>query len=249
MGLENNVPNSYLNAILQVLYHCKELRLRALRSQLLPYHHQENSQNSLWCELGFLFHMMQHIEVASDRCGGDSAAQDGIEKMVRPANFQRTFQTYQLLPEAAALGLFDESLQKDLQMSVQAFAQFILRQLGRELEAEIKGVTTGGKGAKAAAAAALSSAAIVSGGSNVNANVVDDLFGFSVRAATTFLHSHTLKVEAQPSKALQLDLVYPSVAAKQSIKPGATTASAVKKPNLSCAAVLWGSLQKEIFMK
>ncbi len=251
MGLENNVPNSFLNALLQTLYSCKEVREQALRSQLQPYHHQENNQSSLWCEMGFLFHMMQHTEaVAAQRKRQQAPAAPEVEMMVRPANFQRIFQTYELVPEVAALGLFDEAAQRDLQQILQTFTQFLLRHLSKDLEAEIKsGLSSAAKQAKYSSVAAATSAPVTPPSGVRSVNVVDEVFGYSVRASTTFLHSGTVKVEALPSRSLFLELAYPSVSAKQTLKPGSAVASAAKKGNTSCAAVLWTSLQKETFMK
>lgn len=53
--------------------------------------------------------------------------------MVRAANFQRVFQTLQLIPEAVALSLFDESVQSDLQQFIQKFVPFLLRLLLKEV--------------------------------------------------------------------------------------------------------------------
>lgn len=226
MGLENNVPNSFLNVILQLFYSLDIMRTQALKAQLSPYHHQENSQTSLWCELGFLFHMMQLTET--------TFANDAeVEKIVRAANFQRTFQTYALVPEVAALQLFDPTAQKDLQQIIQSFLPFILRQLGKEYELE--NTSVGGRTA----------GRIASGG----VNAVDEVFSFNVRPCTTFLVSNTVKVDATPSKATFTEMVYPSLAAKQTLKPGSTTSSSKKKVCSSFAAVLWGSLKKEVYMK
>lgn len=225
MGLENNVPHSYVNSILQVLYSFSSVRNQALRSQVSPYHHQEANQYTLWCELGFLFHMLQQTEcqIAEDpKC-------ENIEKMVRPANFQRTFQTYQLLPEVAAMGLFDPSVQKDQQLLIQTFTQFILKHLTKELETERKASPAGGGGRFD--------------------SVLDQLFGFSVRSSTTFLQSGTVKVDPTTARLLYVEAVYPSLTVKQIIKPGATSPVPAKKVSRSFAAVLWGSLQKESFMK
>ena len=212
-----------MNSILQVLYSFSSIRNQALRSQVSPYHHQEANQYSMWCELGFLFHMLLQIEshiAENPKC-------ENVEKVVRPANFQRTFQTYQLLPEVAAMGLFDASVQKDQQLLIQTFTQFMLRHLTKELDTERKTSAAGGR----------------------FDNVLDQLCGFSVRSSTTFLQSGTVKVDPSTAHMLYVEAVYPSLSVKQIIKPGATSPVAAKKINRSFAAVLWGSLQKESFMK
>jgi ubiquitin C-terminal hydrolase len=60
VGLENNCPCPFVNPILQVLYSIDKIRAAALVAQGSTYHHQ--NPNTLWCELGFLFHMMLAIE-------------------------------------------------------------------------------------------------------------------------------------------------------------------------------------------
>lgn len=232
------MPNSFLNSLLQVFYDMPSLRNYALRAQLSSYHHQENCQSTLWCELGFLFHMMQRTEAASKQYVLKSAVNSigeaiEVEMVVRPANFQRTFQTYRLLPEVAALGLFDESQQsRDMQQVIQSFVQFLLRHLGKEAEAEHKSRPV--------------SSPLPQTGSK---NVVDDLLGFSVRSSTHFLQSGTIKLEPQPSRSLVAELVYPSLTTKQTLRPGSVVSSGAKRVSASFAAVLWSSLQKETFMK
>ena len=44
VGLENNVPNSLINPILQLCYALVPLRDQALLSQLSPFHYQEAHQ-------------------------------------------------------------------------------------------------------------------------------------------------------------------------------------------------------------
>lgn len=62
MGLENNVPNSLINPILQLCYALVPLRDQALLSQLNVFHYQEAHQGTVVCELGFLFHMIRLVE-------------------------------------------------------------------------------------------------------------------------------------------------------------------------------------------
>jgi hypothetical protein len=95
VGLENTAPNAYTNPILQVFFAIPEVRECALAAQTATYHH--NNATSLWCELGFLFHMMTAVEQCSQ------ASSTVIQRVVTPSNFQRTFQQ---IPESAALGIY-----------------------------------------------------------------------------------------------------------------------------------------------
>jgi hypothetical protein len=96
VGLENTAPNAYTNPILQVFFAIPEVRECALAAQTATYHH--NNATSLWCELGFLFHMMTAVEQCSQ------VSSTVIQRVVTPSNFQRTFQQ---IPESAALGLLE----------------------------------------------------------------------------------------------------------------------------------------------
>lgn len=305
VGLENNVPNSFINPLLQLLYSLPAVRDQALVSQTSPYHHHEAGQGSIMCELGFLFHMMRQVaEYVVDR------ATEGIDKVVKAANFQRVFQTLRLMPEAVALSLFDENLQADLQQFVQVLTPFLLRLLVKEADQEAtwaaSGTTAGtgassgssrGKGGKwsannsapAAAARATSGATSSSDAATavVAPSVIDDTFGFSTLSSTTFLLSGVHKVDPKHNRALMLDLIYPSLSnpsgssrrpapggkavtasvsptpssanltGEESGAPGNATASAFAykvtgkkgRPNMSFAAVLWGSFQREVSMK
>jgi hypothetical protein len=80
-GLDNLLPNSYVNAVIQVLYFHREIR-SAMKNHLCE------KENCLMCELGFLFHML-------DTKRGMTA---------EPRNFLRALRQ---LPEAGGLGLLD----------------------------------------------------------------------------------------------------------------------------------------------
>ena len=269
MGLENNVPNSLINPILQLCYSLPPLRDQALLSQLNAFHYQEAHQGTVVCELGFLFHMIRLVEQYSQ-----SYAE--VDRVVRAANFQRVFQTLQLIPEAVALSLFDEAVQSDLQQFVQKFVPFLLRLLSKEIDTE--NAWRGPNKSRNAPAV-----------TPKTLNVVDDLFGYSILPSTTFLHSGVYKVDPKQHRAMTLDLIYPSLTSLQNstgmgsssrkfttsprggptvsspLRPStsseelaATARSALPKykvtgkkdrVNASFAAVLWGSFQREISMK
>jgi hypothetical protein len=59
VGLENNTLYSYTNVMIQVLYSYDVFREEAFQSQQSIK--QQLSQNTLMCELGFLFHMISSI--------------------------------------------------------------------------------------------------------------------------------------------------------------------------------------------
>ncbi|KAJ1383613.1 PAB-dependent poly(A)-specific ribonuclease subunit PAN2, partial [Ochromonadaceae sp. CCMP2298] len=262
VGLENNVPNSEINPILQLLYALVPVRNAALLAQLRPYHHKQRGDKggvaTLLCELGFLFHMMRMTEQywgERESSGATSApvstststpapsfvSESRVDKVVRAATFQRIYGTFQLSPEAVALSLFDEALQADLQQYVQIFAPFLLKQLGREIDQE------------AAAARAKKSPTVSS------SNVVDDLFGFSTLSSTSFLHSGTHKVDPTLNRAISLEIIYPALLHSGRHKPprgcsgdryaGYRVTGAKGRANVSFAATLWGSFQKQVFMK
>lgn len=318
MGLENNVPHSFVNPILQLCYALTPLRDRALQAQLSPFHYQDaHQQGSLLAEVGFLFHMLLGVQDHCQRSNGSSSSSsvvvatvdtatdaDAVEapgscagaaaeasapqqmdKMVRAANFQRIYQTYRLAPEAAALGLFEESMQSDLQQFIQVFAPFLLRQLGGEMEREhaynanisaSSSTAQGGGSSKRGGQRSASPALPKSVGATAAGNVVDELMGFSSRSTTTFLHSGVHKVDPATNRALVLDLLYPSLAPSTSggkksssspmpLRDAASSTShegsvellrsrykvtgAKGRSGVSFAATLWGSFQKEAFMK
>ena len=233
IGLENVAPNSYTNTLLQLLFAMPEIRAIALAAQTSTYHHQ--NPHTLWCELGFLFHMM--ISVQNEYVSGKY---DELERIVTPSNFQRTFQC---IPEAVALGLFDNS-HTDSQALVQTFIRFLFQQLHKEAElesrsqCEIMGRRTHSRSFSA----------------------VDDIFGFAVVSTTKFLSSNKIEVGV-PNRAFALDLVYPST---KGLKRGVSTQLQVAVLDLanlvdpqpkpagqpaSFSAAIWGSLRKETSMR
>jgi len=233
IGLENAAPNSYTNTILQLLFTMPEIRAIALASQASTYHHQ--NPHTLWCELGFLFHMILSVQKEFD-----SKKDEELERIVTPANFQRTFQC---IPEAVALGLFDGS-HADSQSLVQTFTRFILQQMHREAELESRAQSDGMGRRKF--------------GSSFSA--VDDIFGFAVVSTTKFLVSNKVEVGV-PNRSFALDLVYPSTKISRRGVVSQPSSAVLDLKNLSdaqikpstqpasFAAAMWGSLRKETSMR
>lgn len=106
-GLENALPNVYVNAVVQILYFTPPLR-RAIAK------HSCDRPWCITCELGFLFHMF-------DLGGAGMACEAG--------NFTRAFMT---MANAGALGLLDGPHALQLSQRIENFSRYLLEQLRKD---------------------------------------------------------------------------------------------------------------------
>lgn len=265
MALENTAPNSYTNTILQFMAAIPAVWGYAAKSQASLYHH--NNPHTLWAELGFFFHMVWGIERQVRDEQGTVVEEDSTQRVVTPSNFQRTFQC---IPEAVALGLFDGSL-LTVQNRVQVFLRFFLSQLHKE---NVQGARAGSTTQNLPQGKGVAATATTTGGPQ--ASLISEIFGFSIVSVTQFLQSGTQEAGI-PNQAFTFDLVYPSkggppkrkpppsqqslpvavggsgdaAPVDQALEAAKLPAAEVGPPDLpaSFACAVWGSLRKETSMR
>lgn len=115
-GLENALPNVYVNAVVQMLYFTPPVR-KAVGD------HVCDRDWCISCELGFLFHMF-------DLGGAGMACEAG--------NFTRAFMT---MANAGALGLLDGPHALPLAQRIENFSRYLLEQLHKDEQSEESGVS------------------------------------------------------------------------------------------------------------
>ena len=123
-GLEASLPNSYSNAMLQILYYTEKLRILILN-------HTCSRENCICCELSFLFHMMD--------------ISPGMP--CQSSNFLRCLRT---IPEASALGLIftDQNAvwKSNVPRLIQSWNRFVLQQIHVQSSNTGKSYEVGRKG-------------------------------------------------------------------------------------------------------
>lgn len=110
-GLENALPNVYVNPVIQALFFIPPFR-DALA------HDVYDRDSGISCELGFLFKML-------DAGGADLAVETG--------NFTKAFMT---MANAGALGLLDGSAALPLTSRIESFTRYLLEQLHKDAGGE-----------------------------------------------------------------------------------------------------------------
>jgi len=108
-GLEGTIPNSFSNAVLQLLYFQGEVR--SLLLQVVS-----DDPNDLATEAGFLFHMLDQARKVQSK-----------NKCCEARNLLRTFR---LAPDAQALGLL-EPTELETDCRIGAFTRFLMEQFCR----------------------------------------------------------------------------------------------------------------------
>jgi PAB-dependent poly(A)-specific ribonuclease subunit 2 len=208
-GLENVLPNSFCNALMQTLYFIPQFRISMLN-------HLCNVDHCLSCELGFLFHMF-------DIAHGNSC---------QASNFWRAMREN---PAAARLELLEDN--KDVSKSIRRFNSFLFQQIHKELLATKNSsipVRTNNTNTNTTPAPAPSPAPPTTPSLTVNnttsnssnqrrlsvttpnsSSIVDQLFGSTLRSNTHCLtcqhestrdskiHQHTLNISAQSTDSNQ----------------------------------------------
>lgn len=111
-GLDNSLPNSYCNPMIQMFYYISPLRA-------LVMSHLCEREFCLVCELGFLFHMLDVSMGQGTPC--------------HASNFLRAFRT---IPEASAMSLTlsdqDSRAKINFATKIQSWNRFVLQQLHTE---------------------------------------------------------------------------------------------------------------------
>lgn len=181
IGLDNDIPTAYGNAFLQLLYWIPEVRTALLQLQQSSWQHTQN--DTLGCELGILFQMMDQMRSYNMR----TQPNEQVMKICSAANFMRTLQQ---IPEAVALELLESSKgQLSLRQKGERFCRFLLAKLAQECQHEAESSADGA--AK---------------------NIFADLFGFDVTITTNFLISKTTTESLLLNHLFALELAYPEEA-------------------------------------
>lgn len=195
------------------------MRKLALQAQASTWQHR--NPLSLWCELGFLFHSMQLIE---DQL--QSGDRGGVSKVARASSFVSTYHSYRKSHDVVALGLFDDSIHQNLQLTSQLFFQFFLKQICKE---KID--------------------------SKISPKFVDEIFGLQSVSTTTFLQSKVTETDKSLTKSNHLELFYSQSEEFKSTRCNMTSnitssrSTWSGKRGSSFSKCLWDGLRKETYMR